>query len=105
MVKTSKLNVLTLLFFVMTVVACSTTKNLTSTEAGEQDGMTMEKAIPVKSIAAEYEWIKTNYPGAQVTSQALLSKNKKHYDLLTFETAEGKTKKVYFDITSFFGKF
>ena len=43
--------------------------------------------------------------GSKVTSQALINSGKRSYDLLTYVTLAGETKKTYFDITSFFGKF
>jgi hypothetical protein len=49
--------------------------------------------------------VQQHYPGAQVTRQALIQRKGKHYDELTFVTPSGETKKAYFDINKFFGKF
>lgn len=68
------------------------------------EGSSFETAIVVESISAEYAWIRENYPGAKVNQQSLLSNDGKMYDLLRFETAEGETLEIYFDINSFFGK-
>jgi hypothetical protein len=84
------------------MIACSSTKSISTSS---MDGSSKEKAIIVKSISEEYAWIKTNYPGSRVTSQALLGSGKNHYDLLKFVTSSGETKEAYFDINSFFGKF
>ena len=70
-----------------------------------QDGSSKEKAIVVKSIGEEYDWIKKHYPGSTVQGQALISDKGKHFDLLKFTIADGTKKEVYFDINSFFGKF
>jgi hypothetical protein len=70
-----------------------------------RDGKTFEKAIVVKSVDAEYEWIRSNFPGSQVTGQSLLSKKRKYCDLLTFKTKDGEDKQVYFDISGFYGRF
>ena len=93
---------MTISILVFTLAACSSTQKMSSTT--ERDGSTKEKAILVKSINAEYEWIKVNYPKSKVTRQALITDKKKNYDLLTFVTEAGETRKAYFDITSFFGK-
>ncbi len=102
---------LLLLVFVISLVSCQATKitkttsNSTEVTSSDQNGSTKEQAVVVKSIDAEYQWIKKNYPGARVISQALIHSGKKSYDLLTFTTSTGETKQAYFDITSFFGKF
>jgi hypothetical protein len=67
----------------------------------------------VIGVAAEYEWVRRNYPNSKImqqalTSLALLNRGKKsgrgdvHFDLLTVKLADGRTKDVYFDISSFF---
>lgn len=72
--------------------------------AKEADGSTMEKAIPVKSVDAEYRWLRAKHPGHKVNRQALLGNGGKHYDMISITTKEGKDVEVYFDISSFFGK-
>ena len=96
---------LTLAILLLFLLSCSPTKNVPAPSVTERDGATQQNAILIKSVSAEYEWVRTNYPGSQVTGQALISSGGKHYDVLTLVTQAGETKKVYFDITSFFGKF
>jgi len=57
-----------------------------------------------EGIAAEYKWIRANYPNSSVTMQSV-SMNKKHrpYDTLTILTEDGKKINIYFDISHFFG--
>ncbi|QOI97672.1 MAG: hypothetical protein HRU69_09280 [Flammeovirgaceae bacterium] len=81
---------------------CSSTHTTTSTI---RDGSSIEKAVVVKSIREEYQWVQEHYPNSRVIGQALLKRGGKHYDELTFVTPSGDTKKAYFDINSFFGKF
>jgi len=38
-------------------------------------------------------------------SQSLVFKNNKPYDILSIKTADGTEKKIYFDISNYFGKF
>lgn len=100
-----------------TIFACSSPKSVTNTAgdgdgptveeavaSADRDGLTFEKAVIVNSIKEEYNWIERNYPGAKVERQALIRKNGKPYDVLTFMTTEGVTKETYFDISKFFGK-
>jgi len=102
-------------------VACSAPKQSVGKDAGHritdsssadaQDGSSYEKAVFVKEksetngVHAEYAWVREHYPGSKNKGQALVFNNKKPYDILTIETADGTEKKVYFDISNFFGKF
>ncbi|MFN8258513.1 MAG: hypothetical protein U0W24_22685 [Bacteroidales bacterium] len=71
---------------------------------GDRDGSSFEKAIVVKSISEEYEWIGANYPGYKFIQQSLVFDKKNPYDVLEIKTLDGATLKIYFDISSFFGK-
>jgi len=99
-------------------IACHSTKHAarTPTTGTEQssstrDGSSYENAIVIQEkhegpgVDAEYKWIREHYPGSKTLSQALTNKNGKPYDILTIQTADGTEKKVYFDISNFFGKF
>lgn len=92
-----------LILFVVSA-GCASTQQLGSSVT-ERDGSRIEKAVMVNSIREEYQWVQQHYPGARVTSQALIKRKGRHYDELTFITPSGETKKAYFDISSFFGKF
>lgn len=54
-------------------------------------------------VASEYKWLHAHMPDAEMQSQALVQGDKVIYDVLTV-TEAGKTQKVYFDITDYFGK-
>jgi ABC-type phosphate transport system substrate-binding protein len=69
-----------------------------------RDGSSFDLAIIVNSISEEYAWIRKTYPGSQVNAQALVRHDGKHFDVLTFTTSDGETRKAYFDISRFFGK-
>lgn len=94
----------TLLLLILLIIwaGCSSTQQAKSQV---RDGSSIEKAVVVKSIREEYEWVQKQYPNSRVTGQALIKRKGKHYDELTFVTSFGETKKAYFDINSFFGKF
>ena len=111
------------LLIMVLLVSCSSTKktqapstiNSSSSSTAvkgttEIDGSSYDKAIVVKEknetkgIAAEYKWLRDNYPGYKLISQSLDTKEKKRYDIMEIETANGEKKTVYFDITNFFGK-
>lgn len=57
-----------------------------------------------QGIAAEREWIDTQFPGHTPYSQALAREHGRSFDILTFDSADGRRISVCFDITSFFGK-
>ncbi len=69
-----------------------------------EEGATPETAIAVASIAAEYQWVKANCPGFRPAGQSLVQDGGKAYDRLTLRHADGRERKVYFDISSFFGR-
>jgi len=81
--------------------------NWLSTKEGERFGElgnSFENAISVKSISEEYAWLRRNYAGFTFLQQSLVFDNGKPYDVLKIITSTGKTKSIYFDISSFFGK-
>ena len=103
---------------IVLATACHSTRHATKTPAGTEqsssssvrDGSSYENAIVIQEkhegpgVDAEYKWIRQHYPGSKTKSQALTNKNGKPYDILTIQTADGTEKKIYFDISNFFGK-
>ncbi|MDR2981233.1 MAG: hypothetical protein LBV12_03190 [Puniceicoccales bacterium] len=77
----------------------------------KQDGFSYETAIVIKEkksdkgVAAEYAWLKKKLPGHKVLKQSLDSKGDKKYDVFEVRLRDGTERKVYFDITGFFGKY
>jgi hypothetical protein len=75
-----------------------------------QDGTSVAHAIPINEpnekagVAAEYHWIGEHFPGYKRAGQALLNENGRYYDAIDITTTSGERKKIYFDITGFFGK-
>jgi len=57
-----------------------------------------------QGIAAERDWIDTQFPGHTRYSQALSMSKGRAFDVLVLNAADGRTISVCFDITSFFGK-
>ncbi len=74
-------------------------------------GLTCDSAVPMdaanekEGIKRENAWIAENYPGSKKVNQALLRCNDKPADQIDIVTADGQKKSVYFDISSWFGKF
>ncbi|GAA4055659.1 hypothetical protein [Flavobacterium chungnamense] len=105
--------------FIVFYTSCSSTKNTdsvsdtkeTSEVKSENDGSSYEKAIIIKAkdemtgVNKVYSKLKELYPGYKLISQGSGSKNGKHYDTMKIVTSDGEEKSVYFDITSFYGKF
>lgn len=65
---------------------------------------TTEELIPVKSIVEEYEYVRNHYDGYTTVMQYLVkdAQTNKDSDVLEIQNAEGDTKYLYFDISSFF---
>jgi hypothetical protein len=74
------------------------------------DGSSFESAIIIHApdnasgVRAEYDYIKRRYPGYRFVGQALANRSGKVYDIMTFFSADGKKRVLYFDITQFFGR-
>jgi len=101
-------------------IACHSSKHTTTTPAsgaqqssttGTQAGSSYENAVVIQEktegpgVDAEYKWIREHYPHSKTGSQSLVFKNNKPYDILSIKTADGTEKKIYFDISNYFGKF
>jgi glutaredoxin len=83
--------------------ATAAVANSSDAAPGASDGSSFEKAIVVKSINAEYAYVKKVCPDCTFKKQALRQNNKKYYDVLYFDN-NGTEVVYYFDINSFFGK-
>jgi hypothetical protein len=81
--------------------SCSSSKN---TSDIVRDGSSLEKAIIVRSIAEEYEYVRKVCPDCEVQVQMLIFDKKKPYDVLEVKTSDGETVKYVFDISKFYGK-
>jgi hypothetical protein len=71
---------------------------------GHLDGSSVEKAIVVRSVGAEYAWMRRHFPGFQLGRQSLQEIDGKPYDVLTCRNHQGEERTVYFDISEFFGR-
>jgi predicted Zn-dependent protease len=100
------------------LISCSTTRNLSnaatpekSASTNKNDGSSYEKAVVIKKkhelkgVNAEYVWLRHNYPGYRSKGQSLNFNENKSYDIITIVTADGIEKKIYFDISKFYGKY
>lgn len=97
-----------LLFFVIaasTFFSCNATK-ISTTDNSEViiKASTMKTATVVHSTKEENNWIKTNFPGAQVYEKELIYDKPNYYDIVRFKTKKGDNFEAYFNVTSFYGK-
>lgn len=75
------------------------------------DGRSLETAVivvaPTEKIGmhAQNAWLSENYPGSRKASQSLLAEKGKFYDALEITTGNGSKVTLYFDISSYMGKF
>ena len=87
--------------------ANSTAKaNITKTQfESSRDGSSIEKAIIVRNVSEEYNYVRKVCEECKFKKQSLIAKDngKKHYDALYFDKA-GEEVIYYFDINSFYGK-
>jgi len=107
-----------LILMAVVVIGCHRAQSVsqadTVTPAGVSyaggDGSSLVQAVVIKGatessgVHAEYVWIAQRYPGYRRGTQSLRASDGKEYDVLEFTTASGERKRVYFDITDFFGK-
>ncbi len=82
----------------------------------EKTGESIEDAIvildavnSIEGVGAEYEYLSKKF-GVQgrdwrLVRQSLMPHSGRHYDRMDIELADHTKKTIYFDITSFFGKF
>jgi hypothetical protein len=56
-------------------------------------------------VDAEYAYVARHLPGWQICGQGLLNPGSRIYDQLDLANAAGQRRSIYFDITSWFGKF
>lgn len=68
------------------------------------DGSSVEKAIVVTSVAAEYRYLAMRFPGQKSKRQELRFEDGKPYDVLVIDDSQGVEHRVWFDISGFFGK-
>ena len=96
-------------------LSCSEPKQILATNTAAYtvvaDGSSYEKAIAInekteyKGVRAEYKWLSENYPGYIFISQNMIIYLEKPYDIITIKTGKGVKNEVYFEISSFSGKF
>jgi len=106
--------------FVFCLSACSSPKNTTAkttttTKITKSDilkgGTSFDNAIVIKvekesaGVAEEYKWLKTSYPGYSLIRKTQTTNGNRHFDIIKIKTRNGQEKDVYFDTTSFFGKY
>jgi len=96
------------LVFLMLFVSCASSHKVT--DASQRDGSSYDKAIVIEEknestgVKAEYNWLTLHYPGYISESQTLSYHNKHPFDILNIKTSTGTPRKVYFDISNYFGK-
>jgi hypothetical protein len=68
------------------------------------DLVVVKAANESEGVDAEYEWIDRHFPGATRGGQSLGRCSQTAVDIITITTASGEERKIYFDISAFFGK-
>jgi hypothetical protein len=112
------IRILLFLILLSIIASCRPSKEIATKPSGsntvsvtDRDGSSYEKAIIIteknesSGVAAEYAWLRKNYPGYRSKGQTLNYNNKKPFDLITIITSDGVEKTIYFDISNFYGRF
>ena len=75
------------------------------------DGSSCRQAVVIagadhetEGVRAERWWVFTKQPGSRIVSQDLSEKDGRQLEAIRILTADGSSKTICFDITSFFGK-
>jgi hypothetical protein len=76
------------------------------------DGSSIKQAVVITEapgektgVRAEYVWLHQHYPGYHLRGQGVRHEGGRSYDEMRIVTADGKARTIFFDITSFFGKY
>jgi hypothetical protein len=76
------------------------------------DGTSPQSAVVIQGpqnefagVKAEYEWIRQHYPGSTRQGQSLVSQEGHLFDVIRITTNDGREMRIYFDVSSFFGKY
>ncbi|MDT3697755.1 MAG: hypothetical protein ROY99_15375 [Ignavibacterium sp.] len=89
--------------------------SLNSKMFGGGDGSTEQNAVIINAssslvgIPAEYEFIQSKFGAKgrdwELEQQMQYDKNSRSYDIMEIKLSNGISKKIFFDITNFYGKF
>jgi len=84
---------------------------LSHADEPKQDGFTAETAIVIQARnekdgpLKELEWVQNNFPGSKILRFVTRpSKDRKVYDVFFIQTKDGKSRQLYFEISSFYHK-
>jgi hypothetical protein len=102
---------ITLLGYLLFLLSCaSSAPPGAGAAAGEPMGTGCDDLVVIDApdtgagIDAEYAWIQQHFPGFQKEGQSLGSCDETMVDMIEIVTADGTPRRIYFDISSFFGK-
>ncbi len=75
------------------------------------DGSSCDQAVVVHEakcrelgVLGQRLWLEERFPGYRESKQSAINSADRHYDVVEFATADGDTRKVYFDTTDYFHK-
>ena len=71
----------------------------------DMDMVVIQADHHTEGVRAEYAWLDKHHPGYQFIRQSLMDCNGTPVDVMVIRTREGQPLVVFFDISSFFGKF
>lgn len=69
----------------------------------ELDGRTVQTAVLVSGVGAEFEWVGKHYAGYRLLHQRLEVHPEGPRDVFVLLAPDGTQSRIYFDISSFYG--
>jgi len=114
-----KKNIFIAVFIAIALIYCSPAKKTTviteskakiSSTQQAADGLSYTTAIVItetsetNGVHAEYAWIKAHYSDYTIKGQSLNYHDKKPFDIINIQLSDNTERKLYFDISNFYGK-
>ena len=99
-------------FLAVLLVGCQAPQSAThSLVYAGGDGSSCDRAVVIREakcrelgVLAQRLWLEEYFPGYREVNQSALKSAERHYDVVEFATADGDTRKVYFDTTDCFDR-
>lgn len=92
------------------LVAAVRLSTLPIEDGSGHDGASKSTAIVIQAdnemdgVNYEYIWLALHHPTDMVVMQSLVTEGERAYDVIELQSSFGEMQTVYFDITSFYGK-
>ena len=92
------------------LVGAAAVSSLPIEDGRGHDGTSMSTAIVIQAdnemdgVNYEYIWLSLHHPTDMVVMQSLVTMGGRAYDVIELQSSSGEMQTIYFDITSFYGR-